>query len=78
MISSPTRKAVKRRLLGGLHDDGVAGGQRRSQLPRLHQQREIPGNDLPDHADRLVPRVAEIIAADRESSCPGLLSAQPA
>ena len=61
----------QRRLLGGLHHHCVAGGQRRRQLPRLHQQREIPGNDLPHHAHRLVPRVAEIIAADREWSCPG-------
>ena len=64
-INSPMRSADKRRLLGGLHHDGVAGGQRRRELPRLHQHREIPGNDLPDHADRLMPRVAEVIAVDR-------------
>jgi hypothetical protein len=31
----------------------------------VHQHREVPGNDLPDHAHRLAPRVGEIIAADR-------------
>ena len=52
----------ERRLLGRLQHHRVAGSQRRSQLPGLHQQREIPGNDLPDHAHRLEPRVAEVVA----------------
>ena len=43
----------QRRLLRRLHHHGVAGGQRRGQLPGLHQHGEIPGNDLPHHADRL-------------------------
>ena len=43
-----------RRLLGGLHHHAATGGQRGRQLPRSHQQREVPGNDLADHADRLM------------------------
>ena len=53
----------QRRLLGRLEDDGAAGRQGRAPLPRLHQQREVPRDDLADDADRLVPRVAEV-------SCP--------
>ena len=50
----------QRRLLGGLQDDGAAGRQGRTPLPRLHQQREVPGDDLADDADRLVAGVAEV------------------
>ena len=64
--SSPIAQGGQRRLLGRLEHDGAAGRQRRAPLPRLHQQREIPRDDLPDHADRLVPRVAEIVALDRD------------
>src|SRR5262249_3812784 len=39
---------AQRRLLGGLKDRAVAGGQRRAELPRGHQQREVPRDDLPD------------------------------
>ena len=37
-----------------LEHNGVAHRNRRGDLPRQHQQREIPRDDLPDHADRLV------------------------
>ena len=33
------------RLLGGLQDDRVAGGERGRDLPAGHQQREVPGHD---------------------------------
>ena len=56
----------QRRLLGRLEDDGAACGQRRAPFPRLHQRGEVPGDDLADHADRLVPRVAKVIALDRD------------
>ena len=36
----------ERRRLGGLEHDGVAGGERRRDLPRQHEQREVPGDDL--------------------------------
>ncbi len=45
----------QRRGLGRLEDDGVAAGQRGRDLPRRHQQREVPRDDLAGHADR--PRV---------------------
>src|SRR6185312_5995142 len=55
----------ERRLLGRLHHDGVAGCQRGGELPGLHQQGKVPWNDLPDDANGLVARVAEVIVADR-------------
>ena len=39
-------QCAERRLLGGLEDDRVAGRQRRAEFPRLHEQREIPRDDL--------------------------------
>jgi hypothetical protein len=53
-ISSISTRIEDRRLLGGLQHHAVAGRQRRGQLPRRHQDREVPGDDLPDHAERLV------------------------
>ena len=50
----------QRRLLGRLKDDRAAGRQGGAPLPRLHQQREVPGNDLADDADRFVTGVAEV------------------
>ncbi len=58
----------QRRLLGGLHDDGVAAGQGRAPLPGEHQQREVPGDDLADDADRLAQRVGEEAAADGDGA----------
>ena len=58
----------QRRLLGGLHDDGVAAGQGRAPLPGQHQQREVPGDDLADDADRLPQRVGQEVAADRDGA----------
>ena len=39
--------------LGWLQDTGVSASKRGSQLPRRHQQREIPRNDLAGDAERL-------------------------
>ena len=39
--------------LGRLQYGAVACCQHRRQLPRCHQEREIPGNNLTDYADRL-------------------------
>src|SRR5476651_932542 len=44
----------QRRLLGGFEHHAVAGSQGRGEFPRGHQQREVPRDDLPDHAQRLV------------------------
>jgi len=38
--------------LGRLDDDGVAAGDGGRDLPRGHQQRKIPWNDLPGDAER--------------------------
>ena len=43
----------QRRGLGRLEHDRVAGGERRRDLPRQHQQREVPRDDLAGHAERL-------------------------
>jgi hypothetical protein len=56
----------QRRLLSRLHHDRIAGRQRRRQLPRLHEQREIPGDDLPHHTHGFMAGVTEIIAGDRD------------
>ncbi len=53
----PEQQGGQRRLLGGLEHDGVTGGQRGRDLPCGHQQREVPRDDLPAHADRLAQRV---------------------
>ena len=43
----------ERRLLGGLQDDGVAGGECRAQLPGGHHQRIVPRHHGGHHADGL-------------------------
>jgi hypothetical protein len=48
-----------RRLLGGLQHDAVARRQRRRELPDRHEDGEVPGDDLPDHAERL-----EVVVGD--------------
>jgi hypothetical protein len=40
------------RLLRGLHDHGVAAGERRADLPRHQQQRQVPRTDHRDDALR--------------------------
>ena len=47
------QERAERRRLGGLQHDGVAARERRRDLPREHQQREVPRDDLPGDADRL-------------------------
>ena len=41
------------RLLGGLEDDAVSGGEGGAELPGGHQQREVPRDDLPHDPQRL-------------------------
>src|SRR4029077_17267211 len=55
----------QRGLLGRLEHGRATGRQRRSPFPCLHQQWEVPGNDLADNTDRLVARIAEIISLHR-------------
>ena len=47
------RQRGERRGFGRLQHHGVAACQRGRDLPRQHQQREIPRDDLPADADRL-------------------------
>ena len=56
-------QGAERRLLGRLEHDRAARRQGRAEFPGGHQQRKVPGNDLPHHADRLAERVAEELAA---------------
>jgi hypothetical protein len=44
----------QRRVLRRLDDHRVARGQRRRHLPRKHQQRKVPRNNLPHHTHRLI------------------------
>src|SRR5216684_7610203 len=46
----------QRRKFRGLQHDGIPGGERGGNLPRQHQQREIPRNDLTYNAARGVSR----------------------
>ena len=48
------RERRERRLLGGLADDRVAGGQRRRGLARDHRRGEVPGRDAAADADGLL------------------------
>ena len=53
-----------RRLLGWFEDDAVARRQRGRKLPNRHQDREIPGNDLTDHAERLMEMISDRVVVD--------------
>ena len=53
----------QRGLLSRLEHHGAPGRERGGELPRGHQQREVPRNDLPYHADRLPQRVAVEVRA---------------
>ena len=53
-----------RRLLGRLQDDAVAGGKRRCKLPDRHQDREVPGDDLADDAERLMEVIGDGVVVD--------------
>ena len=52
--SSAKQQRGERRELGRLEHDRVARRERRRDLPRQHQQREVPRDDLPDDADAVV------------------------
>jgi hypothetical protein len=51
----------------------ISGGQRRGEFPRRHQDREIPRNDLTDHAEWFVEVVGDRVVVeltDRAFLCP--------
>lgn len=54
----------QRGLFGWLEHDAVTGSQRRSELPGGHQEREVPRDDLPDHAQRLMNVIGNSITVD--------------
>ena len=60
-LGQPQRR--QRRLLGGLENDGAAGGERGTELPGRHQQREVPRDDLADDPDGLAQRVGVEVRA---------------
>ena len=57
---------AERRLFGRFQHDRAARRQRGRQFPRRHEQREVPGNDLTDDADRLPQGVGQKLAWERE------------
>ncbi len=54
----------ERRLLGRFEHHTVTCSQRRCQLPGSHQKREVPGNDLPDHTERLMEVIRRRMLVD--------------
>ena len=56
----------QRRLLGRLQHRRAAGADRRRELPRRHQQRIVPRDDLPGDADRLAQREAHRVVGHRD------------
>ena len=52
-------------LLGRLHHHGVAGRDRRGDLPHRLQQRIVPGDDAADDAERLAQRHVDVGAGHR-------------
>ena len=51
-------------MFGRLEHDAVTGCQRRGEFPGGHQQREVPRDDLPDHAQRFVDVVGHRVAVN--------------
>ena len=65
--SSPSLNALSGVCSAGLRIVVQPAGQHRRQLPRGHQQGEVPGDDLGADPDRLAARVAEDVAGgDRD------------
>ena len=56
-ISSPSRSAVSGVCSAGLSTTVLPVASAGPELPGRHQQREVPGDDLADHADRLAQGV---------------------
>ena len=63
-ISSITHEDAERRLLGRLEHHAIAGRKRRGELPCRHQEREVPGDDLADDAERLVIMIGDGVVVD--------------
>ena len=63
--------------LGRLQHHAVTRAQRRLQLPRGHQDREVPRDDLADHAERLVDVVRDGVRQSPPTA-PSCARTQPA
>ena len=61
------RERRQRRLLGRLQHRRAAGADRRRELPRRHQQRVVPRDDLAGDADRLAQREAHRVVGHRDA-----------
>jgi len=57
---------AERGVLGGLQHQRVAGAQRGRDLERAEHDRRIPRDDGANNADRLAPRVAQHVLAQRD------------
>ena len=75
------QRGAHRRGVARLEDDGVAGGERRADLPDRHHQRVVPGRHLPDDADRLAPdagrEAGQVLAAGASLEQPGRAGEEP-
>ncbi len=60
------REHRQRRLLGRLQHGRAAGAEGGRQLPRRHQQRVVPRDDLAGDADRLAQREAHRVVGNRQ------------
>ena len=60
----------ERRHLGGLDDDGVAGGERRGDLPGHQQDWIVPRHDRADDAIRLLEHEVELARLARRDDAP--------
>ena len=75
--SSGERERAHRGVVARLDHDRAAGGQGRRQLPGQQQQRGVPRDDRRDHADRLVPRVDQVVRLVRRDDVALHLVGQP-
>jgi hypothetical protein len=71
-ITSPSSVVGQRRLFRRLDDDGVAAGERRADLPRHQQQRQVPRRDDADDALGLAHRIIQRALAVRRRHGEGL------
>lgn len=60
-------KSRERRLLRGLQDYRITHSQSGSQFPRLHQEGEVPRNDLSTDADGFMSRIGEEVPGNRDN-----------
>lgn len=67
-------ESSQRRLLSRLQDGYAASSDRRSPLPRQHQNRVVPWNNLTDDSDRLFARERQEVSIGRDGVAVNLIS----